>query len=93
MEGVDQLEGLLGEITQIVSAYDDRDRLMLRRGHEPHLDGFIDEKGKVRFKPSQLDSAASVPERGSGQRHGFPGAISRRDESQARCSRSDGMWR
>jgi hypothetical protein len=36
---------------------------MLRRGYEPHLDGFIDEKGKLRFKPPQLPQS-------SGRAHG-----------------------
>jgi hypothetical protein len=68
MEGFDQLQRLVEEIKQIVLAYDDRDRLMLRRGYDPLLDGFIDEKGKVRFKPPQHD-ADELPQ-SSGRAHG-----------------------
>jgi hypothetical protein len=69
-EGFDQVERLLEEIKQIVSAYDDHDRLMLRRGYEPHLDGFIDEKGKRRFKPSQHDADELPQSSGGAPRNG-----------------------
>lgn len=54
-EGAVQLISCIEKIKNIVSAsiFDNATREMFRRTHSPHLDGFIDERGKCRFEPSQ----------------------------------------
>jgi hypothetical protein len=58
MEGFDQLKVYIENIKEIVSEpfYDAGFRKKLRQEFEPYLNAFIDEKGGVRFKPSQLDA-------------------------------------
>ncbi len=51
-----QLYRVVEEIKKLVSApdFDNRERELFRRNHSPHLDGFIDERGRCRFEASQF---------------------------------------
>jgi hypothetical protein len=55
-EGARQLYDPIEELKTILSAavFDDRDREQFRRTHSPHLDGFVDEKGRCRFTSATI---------------------------------------
>jgi hypothetical protein len=67
VNAMDQVNDGVDELRSFVAArcFDDQDRRMIRHKHTPYLDGFIDEKGKLRFTPSQL-VVDGFPQRSNG---------------------------